>query len=137
MRRFADRHLAAAAKLVEGDAKRVGHLLFIEMHQASGRRGAGDEAEELGGEPTLRHCPVWQRYSGADAGRNIGSRGDRGYELLARHAAELFSRREGHRYGGDAHVRAATYVIVIEHVTEAAVDECSPGRRRFAAEAED
>jgi hypothetical protein len=66
----------------------------------------------------------------------VGSRRDRGDEVASRDASELFGYGEGDGHGRDADMAAGTDVVVVEHVSEAAIDEGCPGGRCFEAEAE-
>ena len=132
----ADRHLAAAAHLVEADAERVLGAFFIQSERARRRGSAADKPEELGGKPAFGHRPIRDADRECQARHYVGACGDRRDQVAPAHSAAFLRERERHRHRDDADVPAAQ-VVVVEHVAEAAVDEHRPRRRRLAAEAED
>src|SRR5436190_9402282 len=66
----------------------------------------------------------------------VGAGRDRGNEVASRYAAEFLRYCEGDGYGCDADMAAGADIVVVEHMAEAAIDECRPRRWRLEPEAE-
>ena len=141
MRGRAHRHLAAAAHLVVTDAQRVLHFLIVQLEQAPRCRRARDKAEQLRGEPALGHGPVGNVDTQRQTRMDIGTRDDGGDEIFAVHrrsgSGQFFRNGKPRGDGGDADVPPIAHIVVIQHMSEAAIHKGCPWRGRLAAKAPD
>ena len=136
MRGRTDRHLAASAHLVEANAERIGHRRFVQIEQAPRRCGPGQKAEKLCGKPAFNNRPIRYVDRGCHAGLQIHAARKRGDKIPSADCATLFSHSESDEDRCDAWVTAPADVIIIQHVTQAAVHKGRPWCGSLSAKAE-